>query len=43
MSFQFFDVAAQYFEEILLDLERKWKELIKQIECSDVLVLQVVD
>ena len=35
-SFRCFDVAVQFFEEILL--EKKWKELIKHIECSDVLV-----
>ena len=33
------DMAAWYFEEILLDLkEKEQKELIKRIECSDVLV-----
>ena len=32
-----FDVAVQYFEEILMGLKKK-QELIKPIECSDVLV-----
>ena len=32
-----FDMAAQYFEEILLK-KRNRKELIKHIECSNVLV-----
>ena len=36
MSFQCFNVAVQYFEEIFLDIKRK--ELIKHIECKDVLV-----
>ena len=40
MPFQCFDVAARYFEEILLDLKEKKKmeESIKPIECNDVLV-----
>jgi len=42
VSFWCFDVAAQYFEEILLDLkkhnnQKKLKVFIKHIECSDVL------
>jgi len=32
-------VAVWYFEESFQDLKKKgWKELIKPIECSDVLV-----
>jgi len=40
VPFQSFVGAAQYFEEILLDIkkEKKKKELIKYTECSDVLV-----
>jgi len=35
LSFQCFDVAMQCFEEIFLDIK---KELVKHIECNDVLV-----
>ena len=39
MAWQCFDVAVQYFEEILSNLKKKKrKELIKPIECSDVLI-----
>ena len=41
VAWWYFDVAAQYFEESFQDLKKqkqKWKELIKSIECSDVLV-----
>ena len=36
MSFQYFDVASQYFEKILLDLKIT-ERVHKHIECSDVL------
>ena len=41
MAWWCFDLATQNFEEILLDLKKskqKTKELLKPIECSDVLV-----
>ena len=40
MPFRCFDVPMRYFEEILLDLknDKKQKELIMHIECSDALV-----
>jgi len=42
VTWRYFDVATQYFKEILLDLKKKQqkkrKELIKPIECSDVRV-----
>ena len=38
MPFWCFGVAVWYFEEILLDLQKKRKELIKHVECSDVLL-----
>jgi len=34
MAMQYLDVAMQYFEEILLDLKKKSKELISNTECN---------
>jgi len=41
VTWWYFDVDVRYFEEILFDLNKqtkRWEELIKHIECTDVLV-----